>query len=299
MSSRVVVLMLLLAACGDDGGDAFPDGPPVPDAPPDQTIDADTSGCTTVEEFGDARGLVFAGDGTLYFSRGTAIGRVRPCQEPEYPWVTVGVTALNSLMVDPPNHALYVSALNANMIYKIDLTVATPTSEPYAAVTGPEGLTLGPDGALWSTTSDSVVRIDAANSATVVIKTALNNPKGLAFRADGSLLVMEYSGQIFAFGIENNVESSHTVFAADNGAFGGIIGIALDAAGNVFITEGDGGPFMVVLDPTGAVIDTSEDGLGNQLDFGAGPIRHTDLYVGGAGLVPRTVAGAAVPWHAL
>jgi sugar lactone lactonase YvrE len=268
---------------------------------PDQPIDADTSACTTADlSFGGANGLVIAGDGTLYFTQGSHIGRVRPCQAPETSWVEVGVTALNSVMVDPPNHALYVGALNADMIYKVDLTAATPSAAPYAAVDGPDGLTLGPDGALWASTQNGVARIAAANSATTVTTATLNNPKGLAFRPDGSLLVMEYGGTVYAVQLANHVETSRSVFAEDNGAFGGVIGIALDVDGNVYMSQGDGGPIVVVLDAAGNVIDSLEDGLGSQIDFGAGPLAHTDLYVAESPVpAPRQAAGATVPWHAL
>jgi sugar lactone lactonase YvrE len=308
MTTHVVLALLVVLGwgCGDGGVRHLPDAPIPDDAPIDEPppIDADTSACTTADlSFTSARGLVTAGDGTLYYTRGSNVGRVPPCQAPEDTWVAVGVTGLTSVMVDPPNDAVYVAAVNANTIYRIDLLSPTPTAVPYATVEGPEGLTLGPDGALWSTTSNGVVRIATANSATSVTTAPMTNPKGLAFRADGSLLVIEYGGLIHALQVANGVETSRSVFAdGDGGAagFGGIIGIALDADQHVFLTQGDGGPAVVVLDPAGTVIETSEDGLASQLDFGGGPLTPTDLYVATSGAIriSRKVAGAAVPWHA-
>lgn len=296
-------LAILLGACGDDGAGTVPDAPLAPDsAPPDQPIDADTSACTTADlSFGGSRGLVIAGDGTLYFSQGTSVGRVRPCQTPEVGWVEVGAGGLASLMVDPANRALFVASTSADMIYKIDLTVATPTASPYAAVSDPEGLTLGPDGALWSTTNNGVVRIPAANTSTPVTTSPIENPTALAFRPDGSLLVVEYGGGIHALQLANDVEIARSIFAQKESEFQGLIGIALDVNGTVYVSNAEGESLIVVVDAAGAVIDTlGGKGLGAQIDFGAGPLAHEDLYA--AGVTPErvtlNVAGATVPWHA-
>ena len=258
--------------------------------------------CTTADlSFRPARALVTSGDGTLYFTQGSRVGRVLPCAAPEANWIDVGVTALNSVMVDPPNRALYVGAANANTIYKIDLAASTPAATVYATVPGPDAMTLGPDGALWVAARDSVVRIAAGGEVSTVTTSTVSNPKAVAFRPDGSLLVAEYGGGILTLTLAGGVETGRTTFASDpdGTAFVGLSGLAIALDGTVYVSNDDGGPLITVLDVDGAIIETLPDGLGGPLDFGGGPLTSSDLYVAGVTTrIPRPTAGLAVPWHA-
>ncbi len=289
---------------GPGGGDAGPGdddaGPGTPDAGPMTCGDQrpDVSGIRGTE------GLVIARDGTIYYSQNGAVGRLAPGGSPENRFVDLSGDSARTvwgLVLDAANETLYVGAPGRG-VYVIDVTASPPTFTRIDAGS-PNGLTLGPDGALyWSEFSmGAVMRNDLTGGASTTVTTSpIRGANGIAFADDGSLYVASYAtGTLFQLRLQRGTEMARATAAT---GLGSPDGVALDQDGNVYVTDNSSGT-LLMLPAGGGSPMTLETGVAAaaSIEFGAGPLTCTDIYVASSGRLRRhemgTVAGRAVPWH--
>ncbi len=307
--------LLLSAACSDNGGtppasdagmtDTGPapqdtGTPPTdagPPAPACGTERPDVSGIRGTE------GLVIAGDGTIYFTRSRAVGRRRPGADPEPAWAALPSAASTvwGVVVDPANNRLYVGSPANATIYAVTLG-DSPAVTPYVTGAGqPNGLTLGPDGALYYSDfgAGRVYRVPVDGMREQVTTSAIAQANGVAFGPDGALYVCSYAGgTLLRLTLANGAETERTVFAR---SLGNPDGVAFDATGRVYVTDnGRGRVIRLDADGTNPAVLQMGIGAAASLDFGVGALACTDLYVASSGAMVRIegdTAGAAVPWQ--
>lgn len=300
-------------ASATDSGSAPIDGgtPPVDAFVPD--VDGGgMPGCggarPTITGITGTEGLVIARDGTIYYSQSGGVGRLAVGGTPDDGWVTLtGAGTVWGMVLDEANETLYVGApMPARTVFAVDLTGATPVARPFVTAAGsPNGLTLGPDGALYFSDfgGNHVNRVElggATGTATRVTTSPIASANGVAFLPDGTLLVASYStGTVHRLTLTAGAETARTTFASGLGAPDGI---AVDADGRVYVTNnGAGTVIRLEADGTGPMILLTGVGAAASLDFGAGALDCEDLYVASSGPMRRyedgTAVGADVPWH--
>jgi sugar lactone lactonase YvrE len=165
----------------------------------------------------------------------------------------------------------------------------------------PNGLTMGPDGALYYTDfqpAGDVYRVTPGGVRTKVTTAPLPKPNGLAFGPDGALYVDLYEvGEVTKLTLVDGKETARAAFVPA-GTFDKADGIAFDAAGNVYIGFGEG---ISRVSPDGKTIKKLAKGRTANVEFGTRAIPATDLYAVTDRKLVRVAndaAGAAVPWHA-
>ena len=164
------------------------------------------------------------------------------------------------------------------------------------------GLTIGPDNALWYTDfgSGHVFRVTPDGASTQVTTTPIPQADGIAFGTDGKLYVTQYasSGGVFRIELANDMETSRMNLVR-SGA-GGADGLAFDAMGRFYVTAG-GRLTRYEADGSGAMMLLGGLSSAANIEFGVGALPCTDIYVAtGRGLVRYEMGdtpGAAVPWH--
>jgi sugar lactone lactonase YvrE len=270
--------------------------------------DGSTPGCGTarpdVSTITGTEGLVIAGDGTIYYSQRAAIGRLPPGGTAQNAWVMLptGASTVWGLALDVPRHRLYAGSPSTGRIYVVDLTAATPTATALSfAAGGPNGLTMGPDGQLYYTDFNGghVYMVDAAGTRTQVTSTTIAGANGVAFAADGSLYVDGYAtGSLFRLTLTSGHESARTTVAT---GLGSPDGLAFDAAGKIYVTDNTGRLIRLDADGTNPTVLLRTGSGSANVEFGAGVLQCTDIYVATATSMRRyemgTTPGAAVPWH--
>jgi sugar lactone lactonase YvrE len=252
-------------------------------------------------------GLVIARDGTLYYSQPGGVGRLVPGGTPEDAWAAIGSggSTVWGMVLDESNANLYVGSPSTGAIHRVE--VATATATVFVDRAGqPNGLTLGPDGALYFSDFEAgqVYRVElggATGTASAVTTSEIASANGVAFFPDGDLLVASYGGgQLFRLTLTDGVETGRETFAS-LGMRAAADGLAFDAEGRVYVTqrqrltrlEADGsGPMDLLVDIPNAA----------NLDFGSGALDCEDIYVTSLGGPMRryemgTTPGAPVPWH--
>lgn len=250
-------------------------------------------------------GLIIARDGTIYYSQSRAVGRLAPGGSPENGFVALPGAAgtVWGIALDAANETLYVGSPTARAIYSVDLTAATPTATEFvASAGGPNGLTIGPDGALYFSDfgGNRVRRVPASGGApTDVTASPIAQANGVAFDAEGRLLVASYAdGDLFRLTLTAGAETGRETVAS---GLGSPDGVAVDANGDYWVTD-NGGTLLSVDAATGTRMNALP-GIPNaaSLDFGAGPLNCQDIYVASGGAMRRYemsgVAGADVLWH--
>lgn len=256
----------------------------------------------TVSAIRGTEGLVVARDGTLYYSQSGAVGRRRPGGSPENRWaVLTGATTVWGIVIDPSRNRLYVGSPGNRTIFAVTLE-DTPTVTPYVETAGqPNGLTLGPDGALYYSDfgGGRVYRVPPDGERVQVTTSAISGANGVAFGPDGNLYVCSYqAGTIVRLTLADGVETAREVAVR---GVGNPDGLAFDAMGRFLITDNGGGRLLRV-SADGADTEVLRTGISAaaSLDFGVGALRCNDLYVSSGGAMVRFEydgEGANVPWQ--
>lgn len=218
-----------------------------------------------------------------------------------------GASTVWGMALDTTNNKLYVGVQSSGRIDAVDLAATPPSVAPFVSSAGsPNGLTMGPDGALWYTnftTAGHVYRVAPDGMRSTVTTMTINRPNGLAFDRDGNLYVDSYgAGTVIRLTLANNMESGRTTIRPMGASIGNPDGLALDALGRLYVTNNSGGT-LVRMDADGANAEVLSMGMpaAANIEFGVGALSCTDIYIAtGAGLVRYEMGdtpGAAVPWH--
>lgn len=274
--------------------------------PSDAPIGACGTGRPTISGITGTEGLVIAADGTIYFSQSGAVGRMRPGMAPELRWVLLGAGTgtVWGLAIDAPNHRMYAGVPGGTgLIYSIDLSATTPTATALGfAAGGANGLTMGSDGFLYYSDfgGGNVYRVSSAGTRTRVTTSAIAQPNGVAFGPDGALYVDSYgAGQVLRLVLTAGMESARSTVLTGAGSPDGL---AFDATGAIYVSNNAGGQvYRYNADGTGRTTLLTGVGAAANIEFGAGALNCTDIYVASGGVLQRytmgTTPGADVPWH--
>lgn len=259
---------------------------------------------------GPSEGLVIGPDGTIYYSQPGSVGRIVPGMAPQNDWIAESGATVWGLALDAVNNKLYIG-VPSGRIDVADLNNSTPTATRFLSNAGqPNGLTIGPDGALWYTdfSGGHAYRVSPEGMRSRVTTSTIPGADGIAFGADGKLYVTQYSegGGVIRLDLTNNLETAR-LNLVPTGA-GGADGLAFDAMGRMYVTAGGR---LIRYDADGTnqmVLQMGLTGAAN-IEFGAGALRCTDIYVAtgrtASGGMGRSLfryemgdtPGAAVPWH--
>ncbi|MBL8601021.1 MAG: SMP-30/gluconolactonase/LRE family protein [Myxococcales bacterium] len=248
-------------------------------------------------------GLVVGRDGTLYYSQANAVGRLRPGMEPEARWAVLpGSTGtVWGMVIDPSRSRLYVGSPSAGRIFAVTLE-DTPTVTTYVPSAGqPNGLTLGPDGALYYSDfgGNQVYRVPPDGMRAAVTTSAIAQANGVAFGPDGNLYVCSYgAGTVLRLTLTDGAETARAVAVR---GVGSPDGIAFDSMGRMLITDNGMGRLLRA-DADGSNVMTLRSGISSaaSLDFGVGALRCSDLFIASGGAMVRYEydgMGATVPWQ--
>ncbi len=293
------------AAGGDDAGGS--DGV-ASDAPIDGSGDA-ASACgsmsPTLADLGGTEGIAIAADGTIYYSQNGAVGRWVPGGTAVDQWVTLsGATTVWGMAIGPGGILYVASPGSGGRIWRIDTNEATPAATTYMMNAGSaNGVTVGPDGAVYYSDFNAtghVWRVAAANTRTQVTTTAINQPNGVLFDGDGTLLVARYStpADIYRLTLTAGAETGRmTALAGTVGMIGNPDGLARDEQGRLYVTNNSGGRVLRFGAATSGVFGAREElqmsvGAAANMAFGRGALACTDLYVTSSGALRRLAVGA-------
>jgi lysophospholipase L1-like esterase len=260
----------------------------------------------SLEPIPHAEGLVIAPDGTIYFSQPFVgsnkqyLGRYRPPydQPPETRWVDMGGDALG-IMLDPERKVLYAGSRTLKKLLRVTLG-EPPTLRALADVEGGiNGVTLGEDGAVYYSDQDGghLYRVDPEGAKTRVTASPITEPNGIAFGPDGKLYVVSWATtEVTRLDLANGAEVGRVLFATLPQVKGD--GIAFDARGRVYATASS---TLYEISPDGKEVHPLGRTAGANIEFGAGALACTDMYIAGVGQGIRRfqhdTAGLEVPWH--
>ena len=263
---------------------------------------------------GRTEGLVIDAKGVVYYSQREGVGRIPVNGAADNAWVRLpGELNVFGLALDPVRGALFAGAPDkAGRIYRIPLD-GNPAPEVWIEGAGKaNGLTLGPDGGIWYSdqSGGDVYRVDPtrAGTRTKANREPLVEPNGIAFGPDGGLCVLSWTrGSITRLVLRDEAEAERSVVIGDvreaipdakREGDAKADGIAFDAAGRIYVTV------QGALRRLSADLRSSETlltGAGANIEFGAGALKATDIYVAGGKQLLRfpdnSVPGALVPWH--
>lgn len=271
---------------------------------------ADAGGCgtarPTLSGIQGTEGLIVARDGTVYFSGIGGVGRMSPSGTVDPSWIGLtNATSVWGLALNADNSRLYVGAPSTETVYVVDLTLPNPAATIlYADAGGPNGLAIGPDGALYYSDffGDRVYRLDLSATPvtrSAVTTSAIDGANGLLFLPDNTLLVASYGdGTLISLTLSSGAEISRRTFAQTLGAPDGL---ARDENGRIFVTDNSGGRLLrLEADGTGRM--SVRNGLTSPaaIDFGAGPLNCQDLYIATGAAAQRyehSARGGDVLWQ--
>lgn len=293
------------AGASDGGGtiDAATDDAGASDA--GGGTDAGPSACGTAQPTlptAGTEGLVIARDGTIYYSVDGGVARIRPDGTNEPSWLPIpGASTIWGLALDASNTHLFVGDPGAGVLHAVSGIDSAPRITALATISQPNGVTVGPDGAVYVSdfASGDVLRVDPAGGPVVTVTaTPISGADGVAFTDDGHLLVTSYAaGTVLSLALDaTHHETGRTTVARNVPSADGV---AIDTAGTIYV----GGGSRVYRIGAGGTPDMTlqmgHPGTAN-LEWGAGPLDCHDLYVAtGSGLtrISLAVGQRAVPWH--
>ncbi|MFO0627404.1 MAG: SMP-30/gluconolactonase/LRE family protein [Polyangiales bacterium] len=277
----------------------------VPATPTDMpTMASCGTGQPTITGIRGTEGLVIGPDGTIYYSQSGAVGRLPPGGSPTNRWaVLTGATTVWGLALDTRRNRLYVGSPATQSLFVVDITADPPTAETFLSGAGqPNGLTIDADGNVFYSdfSGGHVYRVTPDGMRSQVTTTRVSGANGVAFGPDGSLYVESYqAGTLLKLTLTDNRESARSTVAS---SLGNPDGLAFDADGRIYVGD-NGGRRLIRLDADGSnpmVLGTGISAAAN-VEFGAGALSCTDIYVASSGALYRytmgTARGAAVPWH--
>lgn len=288
--------------------DASDDLGVVADGGLDSGLDASVTACGSerpdLADTSGVEGLVIARDGTIYFSQSGGVGRITALGATESSWVDLGsgTSTVWGLALDASNEHLYVGSPTAEKVFVV--TIATGVSETFYVDAGaPNGLTVGPDGALYYSdfSGGHVYRIATGDrTRTRVTSTTIAQANGVAFGPDGRLYVVSYAtGVLHALTLVDGAETARDTVSTD---LGNPDGLAFDADGRIYVGD-NGGDRLLRLDADGTNMTVLRESLyaAANVEFGAGTLSCSDIYVASSSGVVRvedgTAAGFVTPWH--
>lgn len=255
--ATIAALSALAIACGSSGGGGG-DEDASPDAAPDAPIDAQAAcGSETVPRamISQTDGLAIAADGTVFFSvingAPKEVGRWRPgdaAPDVNYALLPDAGTLIRGLALRDDGTLFVASGDNGGVIFTIDTNITSPTPTPFVTSAGlADGVTIGPDGALYYSDSDAdlIFRVSAAGVVSNV--TAPGEPlpgaNALFFDDDGSLLVATLNpGEVWRLtldGTGSETARRREIDLANTGAF--LDGIGRDDQGRYYVTDATNG----------------------------------------------------------
>ena len=259
-----------------------------------------------LETIATAEGLVIAPDGTIYFSQPFVgpnqqyLARYRPPydQGPETQWVDLGGNALG-ITLDPRRNVLYAGSRTLLKLLEVTLTHPPAVRTLAEAEEGVNGVTLGEDGAVYyaDQTGGHVYRVAPGGAKSRVTSSPLTEPNGLAFGPDGRLYVNSWaSPEVTRLSLADGREAGRELFATLPQAKGD--GIAFDARGRLYVTASS---TLYEIGPDGKEVTPLGRTAGANIDFGAGALSCSDMFVAGNGqglrLFRHDTPGLDVPWH--
>jgi sugar lactone lactonase YvrE len=246
-------------------------------------------------------GLIIGRDGTIFYGQSGGVGRMTPDGTQDDDWVSLsGAGTVWGLALDAANETLYVGSPSAGRVFAITISSGDVTTFVDAAGQ-PNGLTVGPDGALYfSDFGGGAVRRATSTGMTTVTTSPIPQANGVAFDAEGRLIVLSYgSGRLLRLTLADGVETSREPMVAMG--LGNPDGVALDSNGDFWVSDNGGRNLRHVIAATGAnTTELSSIPAAASVDFGAGPLDCHDVYIASSGAVQRfttSVEGANVLWH--
>jgi sugar lactone lactonase YvrE len=254
-----------------------------------------------LESVADSEGLAIDADGTVYFSQPSAVGRLTPPGKLDKEWAKLpGATKTWGIAIDRPHKALYIGSPATSTIYKVTLEDSPTVTSLVTNAGAPNGLTMGPDGALYYSDyapAGDVWRVTADGARSKVTTSTFPRPNGVAFGPDGALYVDLYEvGAVSRLTLAGAKETARADFIASG--LDKADGIAFDSAGNVYIGWGEG---VSRATPDGKTITKLAKGKTANVEFGSGAIPSNHLYAVTDKKIVRVIndlGGAPVPWHA-
>jgi sugar lactone lactonase YvrE len=301
-----------------DGGPVSPDqglpldtAPPdlvVPDGAPDQEegTEADTEAPSAacgnqrpdVTAIVGADGLAIDPDGTIYYTQGAAtatgqgfVGRMRPGAPAEPKWLPIPLGGqLGGLALDEVRQRLYVLATGNKSIRYVDLSGPGATAGPLTTLASglptPSDIAVGPDGHIYYTAEADrqVYRLSPGGTQSMVTTSPTHArlvPSGLAFTADGTLLVGSAGVApvlrltLAASGLEQSRRPHGFLHTW-------VDGLTADSRGRVYLVThsatSEARVLMIVEDESVAIQVAAGAGFGS-LTFGRGALDCNDLYI--------------------
>jgi lysophospholipase L1-like esterase len=260
----------------------------------------------SLEGISNAEGLVLAPDGTIYFSQPFVgpntryLGRYRPPygEPPETQWVDMGGDALG-IALDPARNVLYAGSRTLKKLLRVTLG-EPPSVVALAEVEGGiNGVTLGEDGAVYYSDQDGghLYRVTPEGTKTRVTTQTITEPNGIAFGPDGRLYVVSWATtEVTRLSLAGGAEAGREHFATLPQVKGD--GIAFDARGRVYVTASS---TLYEISPDGKEVTPLGRTAGANIEFGAGALSCSDMYIAGVGQGIRRfshdASGLDVPWH--
>jgi sugar lactone lactonase YvrE len=253
-----------------------------------------------LETVGDSEGLAIDADGTVYFSQPSAVGRLTPAGTLDKEWAKLpGATKTWGIAIDRPHKILYIGSPATSTVYRVTLDGTPVVTSLVPNAGAPNGLTMGPDGALYYSDyqpAGDIWRVTADGARAKVTSSTLPRPNGVAFGPDGALYVDLYElGAVTRLTLAGGKETARADFIPSG--LDKADGIAFDAAGNVYIGWGEG---VSRATPDGKSLTKLAKGTTANVEFGAGAIPTNHLYAVTEKkivLIPNDLGGGPVPWH--